>query len=81
MRHLNYSVELLKDDWFFRQLNEIMAAILDFNGSGRLGRERNFYQEGGRRSNMRRGVGLGGEDYPLPRPSTLTPNQSLAHTN
>ena len=80
MRHLNYSVELLNDDWFFRQLNEIMAAIF-FNGSGRLGRERNFYQEGGRRSKMRRGVGLGGEDYPLPQPSTLTPNQSLAHTN
>lgn len=37
-----------------------MAAIFDFNGNGKLGRKRNLYQGGGRRSNMRRGVGVGG---------------------
>ena len=36
-----------------------MAAIFDFNGSGRLGRGRgiNLYQGGGRRSKIRKGVG------------------------
>ena len=28
-------------------LTKIMAAIIDFNGSGRLGREINLYQGGG----------------------------------
>ena len=41
-------------------LTKITAAIFDFNGSGRLGREQNFYQGGGRRSIIRRGVGVGG---------------------
>ena len=36
-----------------------MATIFDFNGSGRLGRERNFHQGGGRRSIIGRGVGEG----------------------
>ena len=36
-----------------------MAAIFDFNGSGRLGREINLYQGGGRRSKIRRWVGVG----------------------
>ena len=35
----------------------IMAAIFDFNGSGRLGRGINLYQGGGRRSKIRKGVG------------------------
>ena len=34
-----------------------MAAIFDFNGRGRLGREWNLYQGGGRRSRIRRGLG------------------------
>ena len=37
----------------------IMAAIFNFNGSGRLGRGINLYQGGGRRSKIRRGVGVG----------------------
>ena len=34
-----------------------MATIFDFNGSGRLGRERNVYQGGSRRYEIRGGVG------------------------
>ena len=37
-------------------LSIFLAAIFDFNGSRRLGRERNLYQGGGRPSKMRRGV-------------------------
>ena len=40
-----------------------MAAIFYFNDSERLGIEKNLYQEGGQRSNMWRGVGVGTEDY------------------
>ena len=40
-------------------LTKIMAAIFHFNGSGRLGRERNLYQEDGRRLKKRREVGMG----------------------
>ena len=40
-------------------ITNIMAAIIDFDGSGRLGREINLYQGGGRRSKLRRGVGVG----------------------
>ena len=40
-------------------LTKIMATTLDFNGSRTLGRERNLYQGGGRRSKIRRGVGVG----------------------
>ena len=54
-------------------LREIKAAIFDFNGSGKLGRKINFYQGGGRRSIIMRGVGVG--EVPLPLPTTLTPNQ------
>ena len=46
-----------------------MAAIFDFMGSEGLGRKRNLYQGGGRRSKMRRGVGGEGVNgiglYPL----------------
>ena len=37
-------------------LTKIMTTIFDFNGSGRLGRERNLYQRGCRQSKIRRGV-------------------------
>ena len=40
-------------------LNEIMVAIFDFNGIGRLRRVRNLYQGGSRRSKTRRGVRVG----------------------
>ena len=40
-------------------LMKIMAALFDFNDSGRLGRERNLYQGGGRRSIIRRGMWVG----------------------
>ena len=40
-------------------LTKIMAAIFDFNGSGRLGREKNLYQEGGWLSKIRGGVEMG----------------------
>ena len=42
-----------------------MAAIFDFNGSGRLWEKKNLHQGGGRRSKIRRGVGVGVgiEDY------------------
>ena len=45
-------------------LMKIMAALFDFNDSGRLGRERNLYQGGGQRSmvnNKERDVGRGVE--------------------
>ena len=38
-------------------ITNIMAAIFDFNGSGRLGRGINLYQGGGRRSKIRKGGG------------------------
>ena len=37
---------------------EIMAVIFDFNGSRRLGRERNLYQGGEQWSIIRRWVGV-----------------------
>ena len=40
-------------------LTKIMAVIFDFNGSGRLVRERNLYQGGSPQSKIRRGVGVG----------------------
>ena len=40
-------------------LMKIMAALFDFNDSGRLGRERNLYQGGGQRSIIRRGMWVG----------------------
>ena len=36
-----------------------MAVIIEFYGSGRLGSERNLCKGGGRRSKIKRGVGLG----------------------
>ena len=41
----------------------IIAAVFDFNGSGRLRREINLYQGGGRRSKIRRGVGVAEQAY------------------
>ena len=40
-------------------LMKIMAALFDFNDSGRLGRERNLYQGGSQRSIIRRGMWVG----------------------
>ena len=40
-------------------LTKVMAAIFDFNGNGRLGREGNLYHGGSRRSKIGRGVGWG----------------------
>ena len=40
-------------------LMKIMTTLFDFNGSGRLGRERNLYQGGGQRSIIRRGMWVG----------------------
>ena len=47
-------------------LTNIMAAIFDFNSSWRLGRERNLYQGSGRRSKMRRALGVGKSRLRLP---------------
>ena len=56
-------------------LTKIMAAIFDFNGSGRLVRERNLYQGGSWQSKIRRGVRVGqwkSHLLALPPPSTST---------
>ena len=58
-----------------------MTTNFDFNGSGRLERERNLYQGGGRWSKIRRGVGVGSEYYslllsPLPSPAAATISKS-----
>ena len=56
-------------------LTKIMAAIFDFNGSGRLVRERNLYQGDSRQSKIRRGVGVGqwkSHLLALPPPPTST---------
>ena len=56
-------------------LTKIMAAIFDFNGSGRLVRERNLYQGGSWQSKIRRGVGVGqwkSHLLALPPPPTST---------
>ena len=50
-------------------LTKIMAAIFDFNGSGRLVRERNLYQGGSPQSKIRRGVGVGQWKITSPWPS------------
>ena len=42
-----------------------MAAIFDFHGSVRLGRERNLYQ--GAVDGQKEGVGWGSEDYASPK--------------
>ena len=51
-----------------------MAAIFDFNGNGRLGRERNLYQGGCRRSKVRRGVGVGENKTPALQANMLLCN-------
>ena len=38
---------------------KIIPAIFDFNGSGRLGRERKLHQGGVQQSKLRRGMGIG----------------------
>ena len=56
-------------------LTKIMATIFDFNGSGRLVRERNLYQGDSRQSKIRRGVGVGqwkSHLLALPPPPTST---------
>ena len=50
-------------------LAKSMAAIFYFNDSERLGIEKNLYQEGGQRSNMWRGVGVG--DWRLRLPEVI----------
>ena len=63
-------------------ITKIMAAIFNFNDSGRLGREINLYQGGVRRSKVRRGVRgvrwrlVSPFPLPLPPPSTLIANQT-----
>ena len=63
-------------------VTKIMAAIFNFNDSGRLGREINLYQGGVRRSKVGRGVRAGKWrlvspfPLPLPPPSTLIANQT-----
>ena len=49
-------------------LTKIIAAIFSFNGSGRLGRKKNLYQEGGRRREVRVG-----KQSPLVPPPPPTP--------
>ena len=52
-------------------LEKTMAAIFNFNGSARLGKDRNLCQRGEQWSKIRRGVGWGGENYsPFPAPSS-----------
>ena len=53
---------------------EIIAVIVDFYSSGRLGRKRNLYQGGECQSKE----GGQGEPFPAPHPPplTLTPNQT-----
>ena len=58
-------------------LTKIFAAIFSFNGSGRLGRKKKLYQEGGRRSKTRREVRVG-KQSPLVTPPPPTPT---VHSN
>ena len=69
-----------------RVLSIFKAAIFVFNGSGTVGRKRNLYQGGGRRSTVKNkegGMGGGGVKItfltlplPLTPTGTLTPNQT-----
>ena len=53
-----------------------MAAFFDFNGSGRLGRERNLCQEGERRLKIRRSVRVGVKISPPPPTATASISKS-----
>ena len=57
-----------------------MAAFFDFNGSGRLGRERNLCQEGERRLKIRRSVRVGVKISPSPLPPP-TATASISKSN
>ena len=60
-------------------LTKIMAAIIDFNGSGRLGREINLYQGGGGWSKIRGGGGGGintAFHSPAPAPTIYSDSKS-----
>ena len=57
-----------------------MAAFFDFNGSGRLGRERNLCQEGERRLKIRRSVRVGVKISPSPSPPP-TATASISKSN
>ena len=56
-----------------------MAAFFDFNGSGRLGRERNLCQEGERRLKIRRSVRVGENLVFPPPPPTATASISKSN--
>ena len=47
---------------------KIIPAIFEFNGSGRLGRERKLHQGGVQQSKLRRGMGRGSKYLPFPHP-------------
>lgn len=51
-----------------------IAAVFDFYNSGKLGRERNLYQGGCRRSKIRRGVGVGEDKMPALQANMLLCN-------
>ena len=57
-----------------------MAAFFDFNGSGRLGRERNLCQEGERRLKIRRSVRVGVKISSSPPPPP-TATASISKSN
>ena len=61
-------------------LTEIIAAIFNYNGSGRLGGERNFHKRGGRRSIIRRGVGVGEWRLRLPEVIIILQNSTRPRT-
>lgn len=60
-------------------LEKTMATIFNFNGSARLGKDRNLCQRGDQWSKIRRGVGWGGENYspfPAPHPTAASISKS-----
>ena len=63
-------------------ITKIMAAIFDFNGSERLGREKNLFQGGGPRSKIKeRGRGRGAQiTFSLPPPPTPTVHSTANQT-
>ena len=63
-------------------ITKIMAAIFDFNGSERLGREKNLFQGGGRRAKIKeRGRGRGAQiTFSLPPPPTPTVHSTANQT-
>ena len=57
-----------------------MAAFFDFNGSGRLGREKNLCQGGEQRLKIRRSVRVGVKISPFPPPPP-TATASISKSN